>query len=273
MGDAQLLSDDVRSRLRSFPLLNAHMGRLILQRCTLADAASGVIIANMLDECDESRHGLTLLETVLQFSGFCENFDEIFSGVRLTRQDDADLRLLNCLSEVKAFEWLARSGFRDISKVMVSQGNKNMDFLATRNGTRYALEVTRIGDKYSKNFTPVHCAEDPNWSMSIHDQNLPKRANVIYDTLVDKHSQMKAFCCQRNPKTRSVLFVSSGGDYFLYLGKADAEFRVLPETLREAAAQAFEDYKKEHAGNWCIDELVVTRGPYLGNALQCPERV
>lgn len=133
----------IESNLRNYPLIKSLLGEIIEQRLRIECYTHGMLTGHLLDE--GSRSDLERLELVLQFgNSCCRDFKLIFQEDRLSQQD-ADGKIIDVLAEVKAFEFLCRHGFRDITKIRRKGGAKTVDYTATRDNQNYAVEVTRLG--------------------------------------------------------------------------------------------------------------------------------
>ena len=242
-----------------------------------------MLTGHLLDE--GSRSDLERLELLLQFgNSCCRDFKLIFQEDRLSQQD-ADGKIIDVLAEVKAFEFLCRHGFRDITKIRRKRGAKTVDYTATRDNQNYAVEVTRLGLAQSYGKQPrytfrvstidygTECEDADGCEFSVITEriNVGRLEKEITDAVNRKYPQIKSFCQTEADMWKGTLIVSSGRDYFVMGRYENKAYDQTPERdFRQALEQLWSRLRQEPADYRYLYHLVVTRGKDLAKAITYP---
>lgn len=275
----------IESNLGKYPLMKGLLGDIVKKRLGLKCYTYGALTANLLESDSElTKCDLEKLEIVLQFgSSCCKDFQLIFQGVNLS-QEDADAKILDMLAEVKAFEFLCRHGFEDITRVNRQQGLKTVDFTAKRNSHNYAVEVTRLGLAQSDKKQPryaykegtidrtVECeaADGYEISMITKGQNIERLENEINDAIGHKYPQIIEFCERQNDTLRGILFISDGRSYFAAGKYENKDYeQTHQEDFANALQRVWQSLKTERRDTY-LHHLVIARGKDLAKAIVYP---
>lgn len=274
----------IRSNLSNYPLIKSFLGKIIEQRLQIECYTHGMLTAHLLDE--SSKSDLKGLETVLQFANSCcKDFKLIFQEDKLSQYPDADGKIIDMLAEVKAFEFLCRHSFRDIAKIMPKQRAKTVDYTATRNNHRYAVEVTRLGlaqsdDKqpqYAYRYSTINygakCKDSNGYEISMIKEGINKERlqREITNAIDRKYTQIKRFCQGRTGMWKGILIISSGRDYFVMNRYENKAYHQSPEKdFRQALDQAWQSLSQGEADYGYLHHLVITRGKDLAKAIIHP---
>jgi hypothetical protein len=265
----------IKSNLKEYPSTKYYLGEIIDQRLKIECYEYGMITAQLLDG-EPSKSDLTRLEGVLQFGkAHCTDFKLIFQERKLPNKDRAiDNEIINILAEVKAFEFLHKHGFRDITKIKREKDVKTVDFTAKRNSQNYAVEVTRLGLARSDRKKPkLDKLSKPPWLTIIDSkepQNRMRIAEDIYDEVIDKYPQVKEFCQRQVGVWKGILFISNGRDYFVVGRYENKLYELQPSTVHEILKQEWK-LLKEGQEYECLHHILITMGKDLGKAIIYPE--
>lgn len=259
------------------------MGKIIDQRLRIECYTHGMLTGHLLDAGSTS--DLERLELVLQSgNSCCRDFKLIFQEDRLS-QRDADGKIIDMLAEVKAFEFLCRHGFRDITKIGRKRGAKTVDYTATRDNQNYAVEVTRLGLAQSPQKQPryalrtstinygTQCEDADGCEFSVINEgiNVGRLKTEITDAVNRKYPQIKSFCQTEADKWKGILIVSSGRDYFVMGRYENKAYDQTPESdSRAALEQLWSRLGQEPTDYRYLHHLVVTRGKDLAKTITYP---
>lgn len=285
----------IRANLEGYPFIKRFFGDIIEQRLKIDCFTHGMLTAPLLslEELKEfnllaleiTKFDLQRLEIVLQFgNSCCENFDFIFREDRLAQYEDADEKIVNILAEVRAFEFLCRYTFKDISKIRQILKSKTVDFISKRNTINYAIEVTRPGLAKSDKKQAVydHRVSTLKWpkceDASGGEGRLPPKEGInverikaeIHDAIDKKYAQLSGFLKDKDNSWKGVLLISSGRDYFIarrYENKGYEDVRV--DDFIDALEQIWKFIKAEGRDKY-LHHLVITRGKDLKKVVIYP---
>ena len=203
-----------------FPMVREFLGEIIEQRLDIRNYENGVLTSQLLNAArkdaacneDEYLEGFELdsdlysLDQTLDFGREnCKGFSLIFKDIELSQHQDADAKIKDMLAEIKAFEFLSRQDFRDITKIGQRQSERSVDFIAHKSNENYAMVVTLLS---SAQYAEEHSDE--------YDVEAAKEwlAADISNTIDQKYPQIEEFCQRKIGTWKGVIFISSGCDYF-----------------------------------------------------------
>lgn len=275
----------IMRNLKKYPLIKEFFGNIIKQRLQIECYTHGMLTAHLLELNELTKFDIERLEIVLQFgNSCCENFDFIFREDKLAQYEDADGKIIDMLAEVRAFEFLCRYTFKDISKIRQSLKSKTVDFISKRNNINYAIEVTRLGLAKSDEKQAVydHRVSTLKWSKcedaSGVEGRLPPKEGInverikteIYDAIDKKYAQLSEFLEDKDNSWKGVLLISSGQDYFIvrrYENKGYEDANV--NDFIDALEQIWKFMKAEGRDKY-LHHLVITRGKDLKKVVIYP---
>lgn len=275
----------IMQNLEKYSFIKEFFGNIIKQRLQIECYTHGMLTAHLLELTELTKFDLERLEIVLQFANSCCNdFELISKEVKLSQYQDADAKIVDMLAEVKAFEFLCRHGFRNITKTRHSSDVKTVDFTTTRNKENYAIEVTRLGLAQSDKKQPAYsfkvstlkydakCEDADGFEVSMIDEKLNKERieREIYDAIGHEYPQLREFCQTNNGTWKGILFISSGRDYFAARKYENKAYEITPkEDFYEALEQVWQNIKAEQKDKY-LHHLVITRGKDLAKAIVSP---
>lgn len=284
----------IRANLEGYPLIKRFFGDIIEQRLKINCFSHGMLTASLLSleelkkdllALEMTKFDLQRLEIVLQFgNSCCRNLDFICREDKLAQYQDADAKIVDMLAEVKAFEFLCRHDFSEITKIRQKPNAMTVDFTAKRNNQKYAIEVTRLGLPQSDKKMSAHsltvstlnyenkCEDADGLEISMIDNELSKERieNDIYDVIDHKYHQLKEFYESDGSIWKVVLFISSGRDYFAARRYENKSYEITsPHTIYHAIGQVWQSLREEKRNQY-LHHLVITRGKDLGKAIVSP---
>jgi len=238
-----------------------------------------MLTGHLLDE--QSEQDLERLERQLEFGHlFCKDF-ELISSDTLTCGQDADGKIIDMLAEVRAFEFLSRRGFRDITKVRRKQNQKIVDFITNKNNQNYAVEVTRLGLSQSAQKKALYeykvstisydakCEESNGYEIRAIPGN-ERLIHDIGDAIDRKYPQIKEFCQRNSSAWRGILFISSGRDYFAAGRYENKDYELQPRAVAKALRQVWQSLRLEQQDFKYLHHVVIAIGRDLQKALVYP---
>ncbi|MFC1940163.1 hypothetical protein ACFLXO_05720 [Chloroflexota bacterium] len=256
------------SNLSKYPSIRKFLGNAVRKRLEIKGYTRGILTAHLLDGEPSNLEGL---EQVLELGEkYCTDFKLILKGMNLPNRDLAiDGEIINTLAEVKAFEVLYSNHFENIKKIRPARG-KTVDFTATHKGQNYAVEVTRIGipespKKASEPYLVESLTDDadnlaaklmmytPDTKKIITDSNNKQVEMSNYEiwsysiesAVKAKYKQLEQYISSNdNRKTKGIIFVSSGRDYFVLCKYARGDM-FLTNTMQRICQKLFLKLKKE----------------------------
>jgi len=272
--------------LEKYPFIKHFLGNITKQRLQIECFTHGMLTAHLLELTELTKFDLERLEIVLQFgNSCCENFEFVFREDKLAQYEDADGKIIDILAEVRAFEFLCRHTFKDISKIRQRLNSKTVDFISKRNNGNYAVEVTRLGLAQSEDKQPIYdykvstldyekkCEDANGWEVRRPPKeklNVERIEREIYDAVDNKYIQLRDFLKKSDSNWKGMLFISSGQDYFKmrrYENKGYDD--VCENDFREALERVWQYIKGEQKDK-SLHYIVITRGKKLGNAIISP---
>ena len=272
------------TNLREYPFLQKYFGNIIEQRLRIECYSHGMLTSHLLNK-ESSKSDLDRLETVLQFAGSCCcDFELITKEDNLSQYEDADAKIVDMLAEVRAFEFLCRYGFREITKIKHSPNTKTVDFTAKSNNQKYALEVTRLHIPSSDKKQPVYsfkhstlkydtkCEDADGFEISMITKTLNKERieKELYDAIDHKYHQLKEFCQIADDNWRGIIFISSGRDYFVAHRYENKAYEQTPTKDFDSALEQLWQHLKGEQRDKHLHHLVITRGKDLRKAIVSP---
>ena len=265
----------IKSNLEEYPFIKCYLGDIIDQRLKIESYEYGMLTAQLLDG-EPSKPDLMRLEDALQIGeAKCTDLKYIFRERKLPNKDKAiDSEIINILAEVKTVELLHKYSFSDITKIKPRKDAKTVDFTANRNNQNYAVEVTRLGLASSARKKPQldKLSRPPLLTIidSKEPQNMNRIANDIYDEVIDKYPQVKAFCQRQGGVWKGILVISNGRDYFVACRYENKLYELQPSTVHEILKQEWK-LLKEGREYECLHHILITIGKDLSKAIIYPE--
>lgn len=266
----------IKSNLANYPLIEKFLGNIIEQRLAVECYEYGMLTAQLLDG-EPSKPDLDRLEQVLKLGeeANCMDFKLVFQERELPNKDRLiDSEIINILAEVKAFEFLHKHSFRDVTKIKRKKDAKTVDFTAKRNSQNYAVEVTRLGLARSDKKKPkLDKLSRPPWLTIIYSkepQNKRRIAEDIYDEVIDKYPQIREFCQRQIGIWKGMLVISNGRDYFVAGRYENKLYELQPSTVREILKQEWKLLKEGQEYKY-LHHILITMGKDLGKAIIYPE--
>jgi len=278
-----------------YPYINKFLGEIIEQRLTSSNYEDSILISRLLKtprrlatlkkeeqvgdedfnyeveyyenedyvaEGFKLDSGLYSLNKTLSYGKeYCEGFNLIFQNINFSKYQEADTRITEILAQVKAFEWLSKLGFRNITTIDTLQRRLQVDYVARKPPDYYAILVTRL---YSAKYAEERLSE-------YGQQHVTRLlATDITYAINQKYPQLKEFCKNNIGINKGILFMSSGRDYFgnrkcentLYGLQQAKVFVVLNKEWRKRK-EGRENYKYLH-------HIVITTGRNVWNAIIYP---
>jgi len=234
------------SELSEYPLIDKYLGRIIRRRLNLSCPEKGVLIAELLDDEDESKQRLRHLEDVLCLGDqLCENFGDVFKSGLPEDARDADARILDLLAEIEAFDYLYRNAFTKIAHILRTPANPTPEFTALRHGYCYAVEVKRphIPQSECKKVKPF-VRKGIISGFASGDAHGPLVA-TFKDVVKDAHKQIEGFCLAENEYYRGIVIMSAGLGFVGSLGLTRGVFSVLRnKPYKNAICQTWGELKE-----------------------------
>ncbi|MFC1989927.1 hypothetical protein ACFLVW_05140 [Chloroflexota bacterium] len=260
----------IMNNLENYPFIKKFLGHIIKQRLQLGSSDIGMLTAHLLEPTEWTKPDLDRLEKVLQLGkAHCTDFQLIFQERKLPKDATIDGEIINILAEVKAFEVLYNNHFEDVKKIKLSR-SKTVDFTGTKNGQNYAIEVTRIGipespKKASEPYLVESLTDDAGNLAAKLMMYTPDTKKIITDSsnkqvemsnyeiwsysigsaVKAKYKQLEQYISSNdNRKTKGIIFVSSGRDYFVMCKYARSDM-FLGNTIQGICKELFRKLKKE----------------------------
>lgn len=150
--------------------------------------------------------GLSILDqTISRGAHYCKGFDHISKNIKLLNPQQADKKIQEILIKIKAFEFLSRRGFRDITKLDPLNNEYIVDFVVRKKLEYYAIVTTNL---YSQ--------KNIEENMHEYDENFIKRSlsNDFSYAIDSKYPELADFCSTHVGIKKGILFISSNRDYF-----------------------------------------------------------
>lgn len=263
--------------LSKYDYIKKYLGNIVRQRLEIKGYTLGMLTANLLSDDEGTNLDLETLEGVLRLGeSHCTDFNSIFQERKLPNKDRTiDNEIINILAEVKAFEFLHKHGFSNITKIKRKKDAKTVDFTAKRNSRNYAIEVTRLGlaksdkkkpkfDKLSK--PPLLIIID-----SKEPENVSRIEEDVYDEITDKSSQIREFCQRQVGVWKGILIISNGRDYFAAGRYENKLYELQPSTVARVVTQLWKTLKESEINYKYLHHIVITMGKDLRKAIIYPK--
>jgi hypothetical protein len=177
------------------------------------------------------------------------------------------------LAEVRAFEFLLNIGCSDIAHLHREQG-RTVDFTASRQGTRYAVEVTRLNLPDSEKKKPIkmleaYLSDGRKFDMiSVNDNVEPFRYTL--QTCVEReYRQLTEYIEGQNAEYSGLVIISAGIDY-LVIRRVRTELHALRDEWRDILASVF-DYLKESGRYSNLHGIFLIVAEKEDRIYSCPE--
>ena len=206
--------------------------------------------------------GLYLLDKTLSYGEeYCEGFNFIFQNINFSRYQEADNRITEMLAQVKAFEYLSKLGFRNITTIDSLHNRLQVDYIARESGDYYAIVVTCL---YSAKHSEEHRSE--------YDENHVMRllATDISNAINQKYPQLKDFCQKTIGVKRGIIFISSCRDYFGYKKYENKLYGLRPPKVSVVLNKEWRKRKEGQEYYKYLHHVVITTGRNVRNAITYP---
>jgi hypothetical protein len=203
--------------------------------------------------------GLHVLDNAIAYGKkYCGDFNYIFQNINLSKPQEADNRIAEILVQVKAFEFLSKSHFREITVASNKQNRAQVDFTGIMHKVLYAIVVTRlfsakqIEERFAEYGTRYIINALKNDIIHAIDQTYPRLEN-IYRT--------------RFGVAKGIIFISSGRDYFGQRDYENSLYGLPPSKLGGVLNRVWTSRKESYKH---LHHIVITTGRNVNNALVYP---
>jgi len=291
--------EEIQSILKDYyPYINEFLGKIIEKRLTSPNYEDSILISRLLkaphrlatlkkeeqveDEEDfdyEAEYyddedyvyvpegfkldsGLYLLNKTLYYGEeYCEGFNCIFQDVNLSKPQEIDNRMTEILAQLKAFEWLSKLGFRNITTIDSLQYRLKVDYVARKPPDYYAVVVTRL---YSAKYAEEHRFEydEPHVIRLL--------ATDITYAINQKYPQLKEFCKKNIGINKGIIFMSSGRDYFGSREYESKLYGLRPTKVLAVLNKEWRKRKEVQKNYKYLHHAVITTGRNVWNAIMYP---
>jgi hypothetical protein len=215
----------IRSHLAEYPCISKFLGRFI-------ERGRSRFLVDVLND-ESSSPDVKRLEKILRLGeSHCEDFGAIFRERKAHLHKNMDSEVIDLLAEVRAFEFLNSSDFKEIKKIKRAKDMRTVDFTTVRSSQIYAVEVTRLGLSSSDSKKPVYIKNKADVKMVFGPDNRPIFSKLIRDAAERKYNQIKIFCNKFGGNYRGIIVVSAGRDYFISNEYVNNVMNMLPESVR-----------------------------------------
>jgi len=276
--------EDIKLILEDYyPYIDEFLGEIIEQRLKIPSYENGVLTSQLLKaarkvaECSEDEYlelegsnldsDLYRLEETLDYGKeYCEGFNLIFQNINLSRHKDADAEIIDICAQVKAFEFLSKLRFRNITKVKQEQGENLVDFTAHRLNENYANEnyaivVTRL---YSAQYAEEHRVD--------HDTEYVTKLlkTDITNAINQKYTQVEEFCQRHIGTCKGIIFISCGRDYFGNKKHENKLYGLQPAKVNVVLNKEWRARKEGSESHKYLHHIVITTGRNVWKAIVYP---
>jgi hypothetical protein len=206
--------------------------------------------------------GLYVLDRTLSHgSEYCEGFNCIFHNVNLSKPQEIDNRIAEILVQVKAFEFLSKWRFRQITAVVSKQNRTQVGFTGNMHKEVYALVATRL---YSAKHIEEHLAE--------YGELYLKRSlkNDITHAIDQKYPQLTNVYRTCFGVDKGIIFISSGHDYFGLKKYENSLYGLQPPKIHGALNSAWVTRKSGAKSHKYLHHIVITKGRDVENSVVYP---
>jgi hypothetical protein len=203
--------------------------------------------------------GLHVLNSTLSHGEeYCEGFNCIFQDINLSKPQEIDNRIAEIFVQVKAFEFLSKSHFRQITVSRDKQNREQVDFTGIMHKVLYALVVTRL-------FSAKQIEEHFSEYGERYVRNSLK--NDIAHAIDQKYPQLVNIYQTHFGVSKGIIFMSSGRDYFGRRNYENSLYGLPSSKIGGVLNRAWTSRKKSYKH---LHHIVVTTGRDLDNALIYP---
>lgn len=293
--------EEIQSILEDYyPYINEFLGEIIEQRLTSPNYEDSILISRLLEasrrfatlkedeqvededfddeyfgdddyenEYVEPRKkrfrldsGLYVLDRTLFHGGkYCEGFNCIFQNINLSKPQEVDNRITEILTQVKAFEFLSKLGFKQIAAVDREQNRLQVDFTANMFREIYAIVATRL---YSAKHIEEHRAE-----YGKHYVMRSLKNDIAY-AINQKYPQLENFCLTHFGIAKGIIFISSGRDYFGHIKFENSLCGLQPSKIKAVLNKEWTTRKSGGKSYKYLHHIVITTGRNVSNAIIYP---
>jgi len=242
----------MRNTATIFPAIHRFFGGWIEQlRHIRTGDEYATILSEVESDSESSREFFPILEDHLSLaSDACSNFLELLKEKeRLPAQiADANVTILNKLSEIRAVVGLSKFGFRNI------RFSGTPDFMAVRQEDSAAIEVTRLGRSHGRrsdvwdweggaeNLETLDEVGYRAGLMSTGGKVEGALSEAIYREIEEKYRQVRSA-----DATLRIIWISLGRDYLtcgLYELEGIGSFAKMPRTSAKTVALAVQSHRE-----------------------------
>jgi hypothetical protein len=206
--------------------------------------------------------GLYVLDSTL-FHGkkYCEGFNCIFQDVNLSKPQEVDNRMMEILVQVKAFEFLSKSRFRQITAIGSKQNRSQVDFIGNMHKVLYAIVSTRL---YSAQRIEEHLAE-----YGEHYVIISLKSDITH-AIDQKYPQLANVYRTRFGIDKGIIFISSGRDYFGHIKYENSLYGLQPSKIHAVLNKVWATQKSRAKSYKYLHHIVITTGRKIENAIAYP---
>jgi len=281
-----------------FPQINKYLGKLVEQELELNDYANGLLVSHLLkanlklpslekkgdylenDYNDEEFYDEDYLDEVYSSKGFkldsglyylnktldygdqnCEGFDYIFKNTSGKKPQELEKLTFAILTQVKAYEFLSKVGFENITKVDRWKNELKVDFVAYKPRKYFILIATQL---YSGKYIEEHPYE--------YDDSSKTRllTNDISYAVEQKYPQIAKYCQTNIGEHVGILFLSTSRDYFGNKQLENSVYGLNTNKLNTILNKEFVRRQQEGDKYRFLNHLVVTTGRNIRKAVIYP---
>jgi len=206
--------------------------------------------------------GLCVLDDTLSHGRkHCESFDCIFHNINSSKPQEIDNRITEMLVQVKAFEFLSKWGFRQITAVESKQSRTQIGFTGNMYKVAYALVATRL---YSAKHIEEHTAE--------YGERYLKSSlkNDITHAIDQKYPQLLEVYRTCFGVDKGIIFISSGRDYFGHIKLENSLYGLQPNKIHGVLNSAWTARKPGNKSRKYLHHIVITKGRAVENSVVYP---
>ena len=192
---------------------------------------------------------------------YCKGFNGIFQNINLSKPQEVDNRIAEILIQVKAFEFLSKSRFRQITAVGSKQNRSQVDFIGNMHKVLYAIVATRL---YSAKHIEEHLAE--------YGERYLMRSlkNDITHAIDQKYPQLKNVSQTQFGIDKGIIFISSGRDYFGHKKYENSLYGLQQSKIHAVLNKVWTTKKSSEKSYKYLHHIVITKGRNVENALVYP---
>jgi hypothetical protein len=276
-----------------FPLINKFLGDIIERGLEIPDYRNSLLISQLLKAAsklpafEENKYsededyddfyyddedyfsdsfkldsGLYLLNKTLYYGErYCEGFNCIFNNVNIQKQQEAENRITEILAQVKAFEFLSKVGFRNITTVDRWQNKLQVEYSARKSPDYHAVVVTRL---YSAKYIEEHLSE-------YNEEHFVRllTSDISY-AINQEYHKLEQFCKNHVGVDKGIIFVSGGRDYFGNKKLENTLYGLKLTKVMFALNKEWQIHKTDQKSYQYLNHIVITTGRNIRNAIVYP---